>query len=199
MSAPSPASFDDDDQGSAGGPRLRVSALVIRIAVVLALASCIGCDRVTKHVAATTLAGEAGRSFLADTVRFQYVENAGGFLGLGSDLPPAVRTGIFTVGVGLMLIVVGVAAVRMQLTRLQRFGLLLFVTGGASNWIDRVVHGSVIDFMNVGLGPLRTGIFNVADISITLGAVLVVLAELRPLERISDAPGAPPADDSGRG
>ena len=188
----------DDGETPDGGRGLRVSALVTRIAVVLALAACIGCDRVTKHVAATTLAGEAGRSFLADTVRLQYAENAGGFLGLGSDPPPAVRTGIFTVGVGLMLIVVGVAAVRMQLTRLQRFGLLLFVTGGASNWIDRVVHGSVIDFMNVGLGPLRTGVFNVADISITLGAALVVLAELRPFERMGDAQATPVGEDQGR-
>lgn len=169
----------------------RVSTLVTHVAIVIALAACIGCDRVTKHVAATTLAGEAGRSFLNDTVRLQYVENRGGFLGLGSDLPPAVRTWVFTVGVGLMLFCVGVAAVRMELTRLQRFGLLLFVAGGASNWIDRVLHGSVIDFLNIGLGPLRTGIFNVADIAITVGAIVVVLAELRPLARPADTP----ADD----
>jgi len=192
MSLPSPNLPGGEIDSLSEARQLRVSALVTRIAVVVALAACIGCDRVTKHVAATTLAGESGRSFLADTVRLQYVENAGGFLGLGSDLPPAVRTGIFTVGVGVMLLGVGIAALRMQLTRLQRFGLLLFVTGGVSNWIDRVLHGSVIDFLNVGLGPLRTGIFNVADISITLGAALVILAELRPLDSSSPAGPADP-------
>ena len=48
-------------------------------------------------------------------------------------------------------------------------GLTLFVAGGASNWLDRVVRGSVIDFINVGVGSLRTGIFNVADVAIMLG------------------------------
>jgi signal peptidase II len=47
--------------------------------------------------------------------------------------------------------------------------------GGASNLIDRLARGTVTDFMNVGIGPLRTGIFNLADVAITLGAVLVVL------------------------
>jgi signal peptidase II len=53
------------------------------------------------------------------------------------------------------------------------------VAGGASNWIDRAVRGSVVDFMNVGIGPVRTGVFNVADVAIMLGAVLIVAGELR--------------------
>jgi signal peptidase II len=54
----------------------------------------------------------------------------------------------------------------------------LFVAGGISNWIDRVVNGSVVDFMNVGVGWLRTGIFNFADVAIMLGITLFVLIEL---------------------
>jgi signal peptidase II len=151
----------------------------MRLALFVALATSISCDRVTKHVAATTLAGTPSRSFLADTVRLEYVENTGGFLSLGSDLPPPVRTGIFTIGVGLMLLAVTAAAIGFRLNAWQRLGLALFVVGGASNWVDRVLHGSVIDFMNVGVGALRTGIFNVADVYITLGAAIVVCAELR--------------------
>jgi len=59
------------------------------------------------------------------------------------------------------------------------FGVCLVLAGGASNWIDRVVRGSVIDFMNVGVGPLRTGIFNVADVAILTGIGCIVLARLR--------------------
>ena len=55
----------------------------------------------------------------------------------------------------------------------------MFAAGGASNWIDRVMHGSVIDFMNVGIGPFRTGIFNVADMAIMLGTGIVVFAGCR--------------------
>ena len=118
--------------------RPMIGTLGMQLALLGALATSISCDRVTKHVAATTLAGAPSRSFLADTVRLEYVENTGGFLSVGSDLPPAVRTGIFTVGVGLMLLAVIAAAIRLRLNAWQRIGLALFVVGGASNWIDRV-------------------------------------------------------------
>jgi signal peptidase II len=49
----------------------------------------------------------------------------------------------------------------------------LFVAGGISNLFDRVVQGSVIDFMHVGVGSVRTGIFNVADLAILLGGILM--------------------------
>jgi signal peptidase II len=53
------------------------------------------------------------------------------------------------------------------------------VAGGASNWIDRLAFGRVVDFMNVGLGPLRTGIFNVADVAIMVGVGLLILGDAR--------------------
>jgi signal peptidase II len=51
------------------------------------MASTIGCDRVTKHMAAALLADKPPQSFLADSVRLEYAENAGGFLSLGAGLP----------------------------------------------------------------------------------------------------------------
>jgi signal peptidase II len=146
--------------------------------LVLAIAATISCDRATKHLAATTLAGAPTQSFLADTVRIQYAENAGGFLSMGSDLPPLVRTGLFTYGTGLALLGLIVAAVVFRWTGWPLLGVSLYVAGGASNWIDRLAHGTVIDFINVGIGPLRTGIFNVADVAIMLGVAIVVVAEV---------------------
>jgi signal peptidase II len=149
--------------------------------LVLALAVCgtIGCDRVTKHVAATTLAGLPAQSFAADMVRLEYVENAGGFLSLGDDLPQTARTAVFIVATGVLLILAIGVAIRFRWAGWSLFGVALFVAGGASNWLDRALRGSVIDFMNVGLGPLRTGVFNVADVAIMLGAVMVALVEIR--------------------
>jgi signal peptidase II len=156
-----------------------VTQIGARLVLAIAIALTISCDRATKHLAATTLAGASGRSFLADTVRLEYVENAGGFLSLGADLPPAVRTGFFTIGTGVALVVAVAGAIVFRWTGWPLVGLSLFVAGGASNWVDRVVRGSVIDFINVGYGPLRTGIFNVADVAIMLGVGIVVMAELR--------------------
>jgi signal peptidase II len=147
---------------------------------LLALAAAtVGCDRVTKHIATRVLEGEPTRSYLGDTVRLGYSENLGGFLGLGAGLPDGVRTAIFTVATGLVLVALTVVAVRGRWAGLKLAALVLFVAGGASNWIDRAVRGSVVDFLNVGLGPLRTGIFNVADMAIMLGVALLLFAELR--------------------
>ena len=154
----------------------RISA---RLVLVVAVVSTIGCDRVTKHVAIAALAGVSARSYLADTVRLEYVENTGGFLGLGADWPDAVRTTLFTTGTGLLLLVMAGAAVRFRWHGWQLIGVCLVLAGGASNWVDRVARGSVVDFMNVGVGPLRTGIFNVADVAIMAGAAVLLLAGLR--------------------
>jgi signal peptidase II len=151
----------------------------VRLALLVAIAATIGCDRATKHIAATTLAGGATRSFLGDTVRLEYAENPGGFLSLGASLPPAFRTGLFTMGTGLALLTVVAAAIRFRWSGWPLFGLAVFVAGGASNWVDRVARGSVVDFITIGLGPLRTGIFNVADVDIMLGVAIVVCTGLR--------------------
>ena len=130
-----------------------------RLVLIAAVVGTIGCDRVTKHVATTTLAGMPGRSYLADTVWVGYVENRGGFLGVGAALAPDLRTFIFTVGTGLGLIALTGLALGLRWRGWPLIGMALIVAGGASNWIDRVVRGSVVDFLNVGIGPVRTGVF----------------------------------------
>lgn len=143
--------------------------------VLLALALLtIACDRVTKQVAQSELAGTPRRSFLADTVRLEYVENPGAFLSMGATLPEWARTAVFTVGAGLCLLAGLAISMRHRWRPLAALGLTLVAAGGVSNLIDRLMRGSVTDFMNVGIGSLRTGIFNVADVAIILGALLVV-------------------------
>jgi len=153
--------------------RSRRVATQVLLGVVLA--ATIGCDRVTKRFAVETLAGTPDRSFLAGTVRVAYAENAGGFLSLGADLPEANRTAIFVVATGAILAAVALVALRSRWDHWSLLGATLFLAGGASNWIDRVLHGRVVDFLNLGIGPLRTGVFNVADVAIMIGlGVLLV-------------------------
>ena len=144
--------------------------------LLLLVIATIGCDRVTKHVAATALLGSPGLAFLGDTVRLEYAENTGAFLGLGADWPPGVRLALFTFGNGLVLLAVIVLALRHPWSPASLVGLSLLFAGGVSNLVDRALHGSVIDFLNVGIGPVRTGIFNVADVAILAGVGLVWLA-----------------------
>ncbi|HUF48624.1 MAG TPA: signal peptidase II [Vicinamibacterales bacterium] len=154
----------------------RASTIVLLAFIVVAT---IGCDRVTKHVAMQTIAGGPERSYWGDTIRVVYVENTGGFLSLGASLPPTVRRALFTVGSGALLLGLVGVAIRQRWHGWALVGVTLFVAGGASNWIDRVARGSVVDFLNVGVGPIRTGIFNVADVAIMAGAVLVIVGASR--------------------
>jgi signal peptidase II len=58
--------------------------------------------------------------------------------------------------------------------RWQFIACVGILAGGLGNLIDRVTnHGQVTDFLNLGIGSLRTGIFNVADVAITGGALLL--------------------------
>lgn len=156
-----------------------LTRLGIRLVLFLVIVTTIGCDRVTKHVATETLAGKPTQSYLSDTLRLGYTENTGAFLSIGDNLPLAARTALFTVATGFVLVVLAIVVCGTRLRPWRRIGLALFVAGGTSNWIDRVLHGSVVDFLNIGVGWLRTGVFNVADVAIMLGAGLFVLSELR--------------------
>ena len=159
------------------------------MALGLITVATLGCDQATKHLAAAHLAGAPRLSYLGDTVRLQYVENPGAFLGLGAGLPGWARTGLFVGGTALLLLGMAVAYMRGPWTTTQRLGLGWVVAGGLSNLVDRVLRGSVPDFLNVGVGGLRTGIFNVADMAILLGFVLAVVSARRSAGREGRAAG----------
>jgi len=55
-----------------------------------------------------------------------------------------------------------------------RFSLILVLSGAVGNFIDRVLHGFVIDFIDIYLGSYHWPAFNLADSSITLGFILIM-------------------------
>jgi signal peptidase II len=110
----------------------------------------------------------------------EYEENQGAFLGLGSTLGPTTRFWLLTAGTALLLCGVAVyVCLSINSNRWDFFPWSLLLAGGISNLIDRAAdHGRVVDFLNLGLGSLRTGVFNCADFAITLGAMLLLLRHL---------------------
>jgi signal peptidase II len=152
-----------------------------RLLLVLAvLVVCIGADQFTKSIAKSALAESPGHSYLADTFRLQYAENAGAFLSLGDSMPVWLRTAVFTYAVAIFLLGLTVyLLVRPPASTTVLTSWTLVCAGGLSNLIDRVIyHGKVVDFLNVGIGSLRTGIFNVADVVLTTGIVMLLIYEL---------------------
>ena len=155
--------------------------LLTKVAMLAAVASTIGCDQVTKHLATVHLMGAPRQSYLGDSLRLEYAQNTGGFLSLGANLPHWARTAVFVLGTSLLLGGCIVAAIRHRWPARSLIRLALVFGGGVSNLVDRVARGAVTDFLNVGVGSLRTGIFNVADMAIMLGVALLVFGTWQPV------------------
>ena len=147
--------------------------------LAVVLITCVGCDQATKQMAIEHLKGPPPLlcSYFGDTFRIQYAENPGAFLSLAANLSPDVRFWLLTVVNAVVLCFVGaIVLLRRDIDRLSMTALTLILAGGIGNLIDRVTtqNGVVIDFLNLGIGNLRTGVFNVADMAITAGFVLLL-------------------------
>jgi signal peptidase II len=155
--------------------RLRLPAL---LAVLL---PCVACDQATKAFAVANLQGTGPSRFLGGLFTLTWAENPGAFLGMGRGLPETVRFTVFAVAVGLALTVATIWMLRTRLPLPVFLGGALMLAGGVGNLIDRVSRPGhrVVDFAVLGVGPVRTGVFNVADVHIMLGAALVAFGTWR--------------------
>lgn len=166
-------------------PMSRLLWILALILLVIAL------DHATKYIAIQTLAQDPGRiiAFPAkwyphDLFRFQYAENTGAFLSLGSQLSDGAR---FWLLIGLNSVILAAVSIylliRPELSVTVTISLALLLAGGLGNLIDRIFRdGRVVDFMNLGIGyerwSLRTGIFNIADLAIVFGLLMLIGFEI---------------------
>jgi len=131
-------------------------------------------------------------SFLNDIFRIEYAENHGAFLSLLANMPDEIRFWILTVINGVVLIGLAVYLLAARSISSASFlPLALVVAGGVGNLIDRIRFGYVVDFLNLGIGNLRTGIFNIADMFITAGFLLMAWAMIFGEEDKASSPDSP--------
>ena len=106
------------------------------------------------------------------------VENTGAFLSAGSALPDLIRIILLSVfpiiflAYGLYMLLV-----KRLMSNLQVVGWCFVIGGGTGNLYDRIVHGSVTDFLHLDLGLFQTGIFNLADVSIMIGMFIILTGQ----------------------
>jgi signal peptidase II len=140
---------------------------------LLIMFSTVGCDQITKAVAKEILQFSEPLVFLKGTFWLIYSENSGAFMSLGSELSDGLRFFLFTVLVGIFLSVAAIYLLRKTIDLWSTVAYALLIGGGIGNLIDRMTNGQVVDFMHLGIGDIRTGIFNMADVFI-LSAVAIL-------------------------
>jgi signal peptidase II len=133
-------------------------------------------DHAVKWLAKAYLLPAGRITLLGGLVRLEYSENIGALLSLGAGLSDALRFWLLIVFVGVFLtIALAFALWTRELTTAQTVGFALFIGGGLGNWIDRVFNeGRVADFVVLGFPRLHTGVFNLADVWVVAG-ILVLL------------------------
>ena len=103
--------------------------------------------------------------------------NPGAFLSLGAALPAQVKQLIFIVGVAVVVAwAMGWSLSNWSQPLRKVLPLYAIALGGIANLIDRVFRdGHVVDYMVLNVGPTHTGVFNIADIAITAGAIYLMI------------------------
>lgn len=160
-----------------------LTALFVAVAL-----GCIGCDAAVKQLAVEVLEHRDPIEPWGEFMRFELARNPGAFLSLGAGLPTGVRS-VLLLGVApLLLVFVVVSLLRSGATGLREvFALALLTGGGLSNWLERLLNdGHVTDFVSIGIGSVRSGIFNGADVAIVMGVGALALSL-----RERDQPEAP--------
>jgi signal peptidase II len=136
----------------------------------------IGCDQISKNLVRKSVENYQEISLIKNYVILTKVENAGAFLSLGDSLPDTLRFILLTL---LPLIVLGFGVgflfLKNNLPKPVILGFTFVMGGGIGNIYDRLVHGTVTDFLHIDFGIFQTGIFNLADVSIMMGVFIVLL------------------------
>lgn len=151
-------------------------------------AAMIGLDQWTKVLAERFLAGRGAIRVLGDFVVLVFAQNTGAFLAMGSGLSEPLRIAGLIVVPSVILAAAIVFFCAKQEPTVRSLAILCLLSGGGfGNIIDRIFKGKVTDFLNFGIGKLRTGVMNVADLYILALVIILVLGIL--LEKRKAASG----------
>lgn len=153
---------------------------VFRICIILLLVVInVGCDQVSKSIVRKNIDAYEHIKLIDNNFTLTKVENKGAFLSAGNNLPEPIRNVILSLIPALVLVgALGVALFNRTMKTTALIGLCFVIGGGIGNVFDRIMYGSVTDFLHIKLGWFQTGIFNMADVSIMVGFGILLLQYL---------------------
>lgn len=139
----------------------------------------VGCDHVTKGVAKAELESGGAHELIRGVVSLRYVENDDIAFNLLRWVPESIRFPALVIAGGIAVVALCLLLLRGQKkVSLPLLALILVTAGAIGNYADRIVRGYVVDFVHLKHWP----VFNVADVYVTVGYVLlgwVLLAKRR--------------------
>ena len=138
-------------------------------------------DQLSKVWIRANVAPYSDINIISDYFIITNVENSGAFLGLGSDFSPVIKSILLlALPVGVLLTVLVYVFKDKSIDKLSLIGYSSIIGGGIGNIYDRFLYGSVTDFLFIDLGGVfKTGIFNIADLSVTTGMILIIWASFK--------------------
>ncbi len=156
--------------------KLSRSAFIIILIVLNA-----AIDQTSKFWVRTNVIPHKETELFGDYFILTNVENSGAFLGMGSDFNPTLKLILLLI---LPILVLGYVIYYLfknkNLDRYSLVGFCFIIGGGLANLYDRVLYGQVTDFFHIDLGGVfKTGIFNMADVSVMVGMGLLILASFK--------------------
>ena len=151
--------------------------LLITILVFLSIAL----DQISKIWVRNNFENYSEKSIIGDVFTLIKVENTGAFLGMGSELSEIPRILLLIILPVIVLISITLYTyIDKSLDKLSIIGFSLIIGGGIANIFDRIAFGSVTDFLYINLGGIfKTGIFNIADLSVTTGMIIILISSFK--------------------
>ncbi|KUG22870.1 lipoprotein signal peptidase [hydrocarbon metagenome] len=145
------------------------------IIFILGAAVIVALDQITKAAIVEKFSLHESHSVIDGLFNIVYVMNPGAAFGFLADASELFRR-IFFTGITvtvILLIIYYIVKSKLQNT-LYLISLTLIFSGAVGNLIDRIRYGAVVDFLDVYIGTAHWPAFNVADSSISIGAVLMI-------------------------
>jgi signal peptidase II len=146
------------------------------IFIIALLAVCIVLDQVTKILVRNHMDYFDEFAYLGRHFTIHRLDNTGAFLSLGDSLSGPLRYILLNI-LPFIAVLFGFYYIltRPNLNRTTLIAIVLIIAGGLGNLYDRVRFGSVTDFLHIKFGFLETGVFNVADMFIMAGTIMIIL------------------------
>ena len=133
-------------------------------------------DQLTKAIVRSNVPLHSSVTVVPGLMDFTHVRNSGAAFGILNVTEFPFKTAVIAVIAIAALIGVGMYAASLAHHQVvARTGLALIIGGAAGNLIDRVVAGSVVDFVDVYWGLHHFWAFNVADSAISIGVAIMIL------------------------